>query len=98
MSAFLVGADCLLALDDHVFSALGAGLFRGSVPTHELTIGISETAVILSALSGYLDNDLIAASRAGNSGLLIIGLCIVTFRKPWAGQETSEFSHFINHH
>ena len=56
MSAFLVGADCLLALDDHVFSALGAGLFRRSVPAHELAIGISETAVILSALSGYLDH------------------------------------------
>ena len=78
MSAFLVGADSLLALDDHVFSALGAGLFRRSVPAHELAIGISETAVILSALSGYLDHNLVAAGWTIDTGLLVIGLGILT--------------------
>lgn len=61
MSAFLVGADSLLSLDDHVFSALGAGLVGRSVPAHELTIGITEAAEIFSSLPGDLDHDLISA-------------------------------------
>ena len=61
MSAFLVGADSLLSLDDHELAALGAGLFRGSVPAHEFTIGITEASVVLSSLPGDLDNDLVSA-------------------------------------
>ena len=61
VSAFLVGAYGFLTLDHHELAALGAGLLCGSVPAHELTIGIAEASVIFPSFSGDLDYDLVTA-------------------------------------
>ena len=87
IAAVLVCTDQPVSFFQHDPAAPGASLRRRLLPAHKVALGISHASVILAALLGLSDDDVLAALGAGYADLLIVGLGVVALRESRTGKE-----------
>ena len=98
VTACLRDTQKLISFLYHVTATFRTFLIRRLRPGHEITIWISNTAIVKSALFRLAQNNILAAFRACNTDLLVVCLCVPTLRESRSRKELSMRTIFDYHH